>query len=223
MDPLPWQEDMPRPKIQVALDITCMSEALLIAQGAVEGGADWIEAGTPLIKKQGMEVVRRLVDTCGGRVIVADMKTMDAGRLEAEMAISAGAKVITVCGLADDLTIEDAVRAAEPRGAAVMVDMINAKDAVGRAIGIQQFGAHYICLHTGLDAQARDGGVAGSEGLIRDLSSRLKVPLAVGGGITAGNARRVAEAGAAIIIVGSYVTKARDPASAVRSIIEAVS
>jgi 3-hexulose-6-phosphate synthase/6-phospho-3-hexuloisomerase len=74
---------MPRPKIQVALDITCMSEALLIAQGAVDGGADWIEAGTPLIKEQGMEVVRRLVDTCGGRVIVADMKTMDAGRLEA--------------------------------------------------------------------------------------------------------------------------------------------
>jgi 3-hexulose-6-phosphate synthase/6-phospho-3-hexuloisomerase len=104
-----------------------------------------------------------------------------------------------------------------------MVDMINSKDVVGRAIEIQQIGANYICLHTGLDVQARDGGVAGSEGLICDLSSRLTVPLAVAGGITTGNARRVAEAGAAIIIVGSYVTKARDPTSAVRSVIEAVS
>lgn len=213
---------MPRPKIQVALDTTCMSEALLLAKGIVDGGVDWIEAGTPLIKAHGMEAVRRLVETCGERVVVADMKTMDAGRVEAEMAISAGAKVVTACGFADDLTITEAVRAAKLGNASVMVDLINTKDVLTRALEIQSLGAHYLCLHTGLDAQTRDGSIAGKYDVIKHLSSTLRMPLAIAGGITAANARKARDAGASIIIVGSFITKAQDPVIALKSILDAV-
>jgi len=213
---------MPRPKIQVALDTACISEALSIARAVIDGGADWIEAGTPLIKSQGMEAVRRLAEMSGERPVVADMKTMDAGRLEAEMAIEAGAKVVTVCGLADDVTISEAVKAAESHGASVMVDLINAKDALAMALEIQSLGAHYLYIHAGLDAQTRDGSIVSKDELLRRLSSALRIPVGAGGGITAANARRAVDAGASILVVGSFITKAKDPAAALRSIQDAV-
>ncbi|RLF32546.1 MAG: bifunctional hexulose-6-phosphate synthase/ribonuclease regulator, partial [Thermoplasmata archaeon] len=48
------------PILQVALDLLNAHRALNIAKDAVEGGADWLEAGTPLIKSEGMDVVRML-------------------------------------------------------------------------------------------------------------------------------------------------------------------
>lgn len=223
MGPFTCMCGMPRPKIQVALDTTCISEALLIAQSVVDGGADWIEAGTPLIKSHGMEAVRRLAEMCGEREVVADMKTMDAGRLEAEMAVEAGAKIVTVCGLADDLTVIEAVKVAELHGASVMVDLINSKDTLARALEVQSLGAHYLYLHSGLDAQTRNGSIAGKHDLMRRLSSTLKIPLVVGGGITAANARKAFDAGASILVVGSFITKAPDPAAALRAVLDAVS
>jgi len=84
---------MKRPVLQVALDLLDLSRALPIAREAVDGGADWIEAGTPLIKSEGMESVRRLRSEFPGRDIVADMKVADTGALEVEMAAKAGASV----------------------------------------------------------------------------------------------------------------------------------
>ena len=42
-----------------------------------------------------------------GRTIVADMKTMDVGGFEVEIAVKAGADVVTVLGLSDDATISE--------------------------------------------------------------------------------------------------------------------
>ncbi|MBO3802775.1 MAG: orotidine 5'-phosphate decarboxylase [Candidatus Brockarchaeota archaeon] len=205
---------MPRTKVQVALDTTCMSEALTLARYAKEGGADLIEAGTPLIKAHGMEAVRRLAEVWGEKPVVADMKTLDAGRVESELACKAGAKVVVVSGWANDVTVKEAVRAAESYGACVMVDLINVKEALERALEVESMGARYVCLHTGLDAQAGRRSVADSLDLIRSLSSKLKIPLAAAGGITAGNVRKVSEAGASLVVVGSFITKAPDPEAA---------
>src|SRR5881396_2262860 len=93
------------PVLQVALDHMHLKRALLAAAEAVEGGADWLEAGTPLIKSEGMEVVRQLKKTFPGTTIVADLKTMDTGAFEVEIAAKAGADVVTVMGVTDDATI----------------------------------------------------------------------------------------------------------------------
>src|SRR5881392_3470089 len=93
------------PVLQVALDHMHRKRALLAAKEAVEGGADWLEAGTPLIKSEGMEVVRELKKSFPGKTIVADLKTMDTGAFETEIAAKAGADVITVMGVTDDATI----------------------------------------------------------------------------------------------------------------------
>src|SRR5437870_11703481 len=100
------------PVLQVALDHMHLKRALLAAKEAVEGGADWLEAGTPLVKSEGMEVVRQLKKLFPGRTIVADLKTMDTGALEVEMAAKAGAAVVAVMRGTDYATILEAVRAA---------------------------------------------------------------------------------------------------------------
>ncbi len=81
----------PRPILQVALDFVDLPRALEVAREAVAGGVDWIEAGTPLIKAEGLNAVRALKAEFPDKVIVADMKTMDAGRTEVEYAAKAGA------------------------------------------------------------------------------------------------------------------------------------
>src|SRR2546429_6196661 len=98
------------PVLQVALDPVHLKRGLLAAKEAVEGGADWIEAGTPLVKSEGMEVVRQLKKSFPGKTIVADLKTMDTGAFEVEIAAKAGADVITVMGVTDDATILEAGR-----------------------------------------------------------------------------------------------------------------
>src|SRR2546425_11857468 len=121
------------PVLQVALDHMHRKRALLAAKEAVEGGADWLEAGTPLIKSEGMEVVRELKKSFPGKTIVADLKTMDTGAFEAEIAAKAGADVITVMGVTDDATILEAVRAARRHGSQMMEDLISAVCKPARA------------------------------------------------------------------------------------------
>ena len=119
---------MEKPVLQVALDFMHLKRAMLAAKEAVAGGADWVEAGTPLIKSEGVEVVRTLRKAFPDRVIVADLKTMDTGALEVEIAAKAGANVVTVMGVTDDATIAEAVKAARRYGAKVMVDLMRVPD-----------------------------------------------------------------------------------------------
>ena len=98
---------MPECKLQVALDFVELPRALAVAEAAVAGGADYIEAGTPLIKSEGLDAVRALREKFPDRIIVADMKTADAGKIEAEAAAKAGANVMTVLGTADETTIRE--------------------------------------------------------------------------------------------------------------------
>ena len=100
-----------RPLVQVALDFVDLPRALEVAREAVAGGADWIEAGTPLIKAEGLGAVRALKAEFPGHIIVADMKTMDAGRTEVEYAAKAGADVVGVLGAASDSTIRECAEA----------------------------------------------------------------------------------------------------------------
>src|SRR5213078_1964330 len=139
------------PVLQVALDHMHRKRALLAAKEAVEGGADWLEAGTPLIKSEGMEVVRELKKSFPGKTIVADMKTMDTGAFETEVAAKAGADVIGILGAASDSTFREAVKAARKYGAKVYMDLISVPDKVARAKQAEALGCDYVCLHMGVD------------------------------------------------------------------------
>src|SRR6266516_302636 len=121
------------PVLQVALDHMHLKRALLAATEAAEGGADWLEAGTPLIKSEGIEVVRQLKKSFPGKTIVADLKTMDTGAFEVEIAVKAGADVVTVMGVTHHATSPEALRAARRYGAKVMVELMGVADRPARA------------------------------------------------------------------------------------------
>src|SRR5947208_9746773 len=98
------------PIVQVSLDLMTIAEAMPVAETAVRAGVDWLEAGTPLILGEGLHAVRALHEHFPDKPIVADLKTMDAGYLEAEMMAKAGASFVVVMGVAHPSTIKAAVR-----------------------------------------------------------------------------------------------------------------
>ncbi len=196
------------PVLQVALDMMQLKRSIGIAEEAVEGGADWVEVGTPLIKSEGAEAVRTIRKTFPGHKIIADTKTMDTGAFEVEIMAKAGADIVTVLGLADDATISEAVQSGRKYGAEIMVDMINVPDKVKRAKEIEKLGVGYICLHMGIDSQMR--GEDAPVDILRKIVAEVSTPVAVAGGITAETAREYVEAGAYDIIVGGGITKTDD-------------
>ena len=111
------------PILQVALDLLNEHRAIAIAKDAVRGGADWLEAGTPLIKSEGLDIVRKLKETFPEKTIVADMKTMDTGAFETEMASKAGADIVVILGVSDDSTIKDAIKSARKYGTKIMLNI----------------------------------------------------------------------------------------------------
>jgi len=205
-------------KLQVALDLLQGKRAVQIAREAAEGGADWIEAGTPLIKSEGMEIVRRLKKEFPGKVIVADLKTMDVGALEADMAVKSGADVIVIMGVSSDSTISEAVQAAAKYGAKVMVDLMGVQDPAKRGREVAALGAAYLCMHMAVDEQM--GGM--TAGSLIPMMKKMPVGVAVAGGITAQTAAQLAAAGAEIIIVGGAITKSADVKGATMTIKKAI-
>ncbi len=204
-----------KPVLQVALDLVHAERALKIAADAVKGGVDWIEAGTPLIKSEGMEVVRQLKKTFPRHTIVADMKTIDVGGAEVEIAAKSGADVVVVLGVSSDPTITEAILSARQYGAKVMVDLFNVHGIKARAKEVECMGADYLCVHIGVDEQMV-GGTPLSE--LRTLAKATRLPIAVAGGINSETAQDVVKAGASIVIVGGAIIKAKDVAAAARSV-----
>lgn len=205
--------------LQVALDVYNLHRALEIGAEAVAGGADWVEAGTPLIKSEGLNAVRDLKKAFPDKVIVADMKIMDTGGMETEMAIKAGASVVTVLGASDDGTIREAVEAARKYGGKVMVDLIAVPDKPKRAREAEQMGAHYVGLHVGIDEQMQAKSPVEMVKLVRAATS---LPIAVAGGLTSETLAPLIQAGADVLIVGGAITKAQDVTGATKRLREAI-
>ncbi|HCA46509.1 MAG TPA: bifunctional hexulose-6-phosphate synthase/ribonuclease regulator [Armatimonadetes bacterium] len=207
------------PVLQVALDFVNLAQALRAAEEAVAGGAEWVEAGTPLVKAEGMAAVRALRQRFPEATIVADLKIMDAGRTEVEFAAKAGADVVTVLGVASDETIVECVDAGRNYDALVQVDLIGCGDPVARARRAQELGAAIVGIHTAIDDQLV--GVSPMQ-TITDVREAIEIRLAVAGGINSETAPEAIKAGADIVIVGGAIIKAPDATEAARTIVTAI-
>ncbi|MHA1797210.1 MAG: 3-hexulose-6-phosphate synthase [Candidatus Helarchaeota archaeon] len=209
-----------QPLLQVALDFMNLDRALEIARQSVKGGVDWLEAGTPLIKSEGMNAVRVLRKQFPDKKIIADMKIMDVGGIEVEMAAKSGADVVIILGLSDNSTISEAVASARKYGVQIMADLINVNNFVERAIELEKLGVDIICIHIGIDQQMRGMQPIELTHQVSDAVSFSKVAMA--GGINSETAPKGVEAGADVIIVGHAITAATDPEEAARTIKDAM-
>jgi 3-hexulose-6-phosphate synthase len=205
-------------KLQVAIDLLTTEEALALA-AKVAPYVDIIELGTPLIKNMGSAVITAMKNAHPNKLVFADLKTADAGELEADIAFTAGADLVTVMGAAGDATIIGAVKAAKAHGKGVVVDTIGYPDRVRRAQEVSKLGVEFVELHAGLDEQWTAGY---SIQVLIDEAARVGVPVSVAGGVNIGNVVAVVEAGAKVIVAGAAIYGAEDPAAAAKELREAI-
>jgi 3-hexulose-6-phosphate synthase/6-phospho-3-hexuloisomerase len=192
-------------KLQVALDTTRLGHALRMARDALAGGADIIEAGTPLIKSRGIDSVVALKQAVEGKAnIVADMKTADAGYLEVAMAAEAGADVSTILARAPGATIAEARRAADDNGIRLMADLIGIQDPILAARRMEDLGMDFVCAHFGIDQLGSSSPPLSN---LTALSEAIEIPLALAGGISKDSIPEALELRPAIVIVGRAITR----------------
>ncbi len=203
------------PRLQVALDFLILDRALGVAAEAAAGGAEILEVGTPLLKSEGLDAVRKLHEAHPGLPIVADTKTMDAGRAEMEMAAKAGASFATVLALASNSTIRECVEVGRNYGISVVVDLVGHPDPVGRAREAEALGAAVVGVHCPIDEQMEGRDPFDT---LRAVREAVSIQVAVAGGIHGGSAPDAAAAGADIVIVGGAISKAPDARVATESL-----
>jgi 3-hexulose-6-phosphate synthase len=211
---------MARPLIQLALDSLDVNQTLKLA-GLAAPYVDIFEIGTPCIKHNGITLLKELRKRYPSKLILVDLKTMDAGEYEATPFYAAGADICTVLGVSGLATIAGVIKAANAPNAEVQVDLINVPDKVACARESAKLGAHIIGVHTGLDAQAAGQTPFADLNAVARLG--LPVRISVAGGIKQATVQQVAKAGASIVVVGAAIYGAASPADAAKEIFDLAS
>jgi 3-hexulose-6-phosphate synthase len=223
-----------QPIVQISLDLTDLDEALQTADMALQAGVDWLEAGTPLILAHGMHGVRALRDRFPKVPIVADLKTMDGGWLEAEIMAQAGATHVVVMARAHEETIVQVVKAGRDFNLQVMGDNLACPDMVAAAKYLEELGCDYVIHHIGYDERrgiaARGESMPSPLDQLAAIVEAVQVPVQAVGGLTIEQAIRTPTYGAPLVVLGAplvidadeFQTASGDVAAALRQICQQV-
>jgi len=195
-------KSLTHPIVQLSLDLTSIDEALDTAAIGVEAGVDWLEAGTPLLLGEGLRAVEKLRERFPKHPIVADLKTMDGGYLEAEMMAKAGADFVVVMGRAHEATIRRVVEAGRDFNIRVMGDNLGADDRVACAKWMERLGVDVIVHHIGFDERAMIRGLSPLDEL-DDVVRSVAIPVQAVGGLSIDQAIECARRGARLVVVGA--------------------
>jgi 3-hexulose-6-phosphate synthase len=199
-------------ELQIALDRMPSAAALDVA-AAVAPHVDWIEVGTSMIKRDGAAFLRAVVAAAGDTPVLADLKTADDAAWELAMAYDAGARSVTVLGLAPATTVETAVSVARQRGLELVVDLMGLDASARAALAARLPDDVVLAAHVSKDAQ---GSGASPLDQLGPWAHGRKI--AVAGGL--GVADIPALAGREVrVVVGSAVTASPDPLAAVQELV----
>jgi 3-hexulose-6-phosphate synthase len=194
-------------KVQLSLDLIDLKEALATAEIAIRAGVDWLEVGTPLIIAEGTRGVRELRSRYPDVPIVADLKIMDGGGLEAEMMAKAGATMVVVMGQAHTETVELVVKTGRDYGVQIMGDNMAMPDPAEAARLLEELGCDYIVHHIGYDMRnlRRERGLPTPTPLdrLRDVVDAVSIPVQAVGGLTLEQATDTPSYGAPLVVIGA--------------------
>lgn len=199
-----------KPIVQISLDLTNIDEALETAALARRAGVDWLEAGTPLILAEGLHGVRALREAFQEVPIVADLKTMDGGYLEAEMMAKAGATHVVVMARAHPETIKCVTQAGADFNCKVMGDNLGCPDMIEGARVLEDLGCDYVIHHIGYDE--RRGLAAAGHPMpspmdqLREVVEAVSVPVQAVGGLSLEQAIQCPQYGAPLVVLGAPLT-----------------
>lgn len=202
-------------KLQLALDTPDLTHELELA-GKVAAYVDLIEAGTPLLIREGIRAVRELRRRHRGRPIVADIKVIDAGEPIAELAFAAGATVVTVLGNASDELIERVVLSARRYDGQVMADSLAVPNIIERARRLRELGVNSLCVNRRGFKPAK--GLSREERIsqIGELLEKIELPVFLAGGIDVAELTLLREQPLAGVIVGAAIANAPSPVKAAK-------
>ena len=195
-------DNLSLPIVQVSLDLTTIEEAIETSETAVEAGVDWLEAGTPLILAEGLHGVKALRERFPEHPIVADLKTMDGGYLEAEMMAKAGANIVVVMARAHEATIRCVVQAGRDYGIKVMGDDLGCEDKPAAAKMMEDLGVDFIVHHLGFDERNMISGLNVMSDL-EDVVRAVSIPVQAVGGLTIPEAISCPAHGAPLVVLGA--------------------
>ena len=202
-------------KLQLAYDLGTYVELYPFME-EIEEAVDIIEIGTPVILREGVSQIENVKKRFPDKLIFADLKIMDAGKLEADIAFQAGADMVSVLGLASKKTIEAAKNSAILWNRKIMIDMINLEEPIMQWADFMEMGMDYGCLHT-----AHDDVIDGENSL--EIVEKFHEAhggqhISVAGGIDPEKLRNLKSCQPEILVVGSYITTAVDPSKAMKTI-----
>ncbi len=199
-----------RPIVQISLDLTNIDEALETAALALRAGVDWLEAGTPLLLAEGLHGVKKLREAFPNIPIVADLKTMDGGYLEAEMMAKAGATHVVVMARAHEETIKCVVKAGRDFDIGVMGDNLGCPDMIAAAKWLEELGCDFVIHHIGYDERR---GIAANGfrmpsplDKLKEVVQAVSIPVQAVGGLTLEQAISCPSYGAPLVVLGAPLT-----------------
>lgn len=199
-------------KLQLAMDTLDGDEALRLA-GCTAAHVDILEAGTPLIKSVGIDIVRKLKEMHPGKIVLADLKSSDVGAYEADMAFRAGADIVTTQGITTFATICEVQREADKWQRRAEVDMTGVRDPVARAKELKEAGVSLVLYHRSIDEELTEGALwdARAVNTVREMCA-LGLDVAVAGGINIDILARLRGLPIYAVVVGRGITAQPDPA-----------
>jgi len=202
------------PIIQAAIDVLSIDEALRIGEACVKAGVDWLEVGTPLVTFAGVAAIGALAREFPDTPVLADYKMMDGVRKYVVETAKQGGRLCTICAVASDASIREAVRAANEHGVVLISDLYAAPDVAGRAVELREMGVHCVYVHWGADQRNEDK----ERDPLRDLHgvvAHAHIPVGVGTFSVADGVRAFRE-GADIAVIGVPLIQEADVESAFR-------
>lgn len=208
------------PYLQIALDVPDLERIKTIVGEIPKSDRIILEAGTPLIKKHGLEVISQLRSLDRDVFVIADFKTLDVGKVEVDLAFERTADAVTASGLASVETLDAFIYETKKLGIYAVADMMGVENPVAKLHSLKEL-PDIVLVHRGIDVEKKGGSVRWDQiQAIKSAFKDKKLLVAVAGGITPETARDAINAGADIIVVGRYVTQSRDVKRAVREFLE---
>jgi bifunctional enzyme Fae/Hps len=190
-----------------------------------------IEAGTPLVKRYGIDICKSIREVIPDAFIVADLKTLDVGKLEVDFAFNSTADAVVVSGLSSNETINKFLVECQRMGTYGVIDMMEVEDPIAKLQGLKEI-PDIVIIHRGIDTEATKSDPSLRWALIPQVkelyadkayvSGKPRVLVAVAGGLTNESAGLALKMGADILIVGRYITSAKDPERALRNLLNVI-
>jgi bifunctional enzyme Fae/Hps len=206
------------PYLQIALDVPDLQKTMKIIESVPTSDRIILEAGTPLIKKYGTNVIKEMRASTKDIFVVADLKTLDVGKVEVDIAYDQTADAVVASGLAASVTLDGFIYEAKRLGIYAMLDMMNVDDPIKKLSSLKEL-PEVVILHRSIDVERAGGEGSWNVKELKDAFKGKKMLVAVAGGITPDKVPQALKQGADILIVGRYITQSKDVERAVREFI----